>query len=250
MTVSTRVVKLFLGQQEGRAYVPLDNGLRLQILPDISFLPQCQKHHFAAFIQDSALLIVWDDNAADLLKRTKGIEDQLMSMVWNSETDNDDSSGAAPGGRPQKPRASVHIREFTNNPDGLDEKMLEPPRRIVFIQSILTALTLILVVTAIGNGVRRMVVEIEVDHNYLRLALLVVAPLQIWLALVCPQRRQAFTILADRFSVLHAVFSNRICSNYWSNQPDERKHKILLWNSASSPLRGSPASRHNSVSSL
>jgi len=32
--------------------------------------------------------------------------------------------------------------------------------------------------------VRRMMIEVKVEHDYLRFALLVVAPLQIWLALV------------------------------------------------------------------
>ena len=188
MTVNTRVVQLFLKQQDDRAYVPLDNGLRLQILPNITYLPQCQKHHFAAFIQDSAFLIVWDDNPTDILSRVKGIEDQLMNMVWNPDASREGTSSPGPDGKKPRATASVHIREMTGNPDEFAEKMVEPRRRIVFVQSVLTAITLILVVAAIGNGVRRMMVEVKVDHNYLRLALLVVAPLQIWLALVRPCR--------------------------------------------------------------
>ena len=66
MTVNTRVIKLFLHSND-KAYVPLKGGLRLQVLPDISYLPRCQKHQFAAFIADRGLLIVWDDEPRHLL---------------------------------------------------------------------------------------------------------------------------------------------------------------------------------------
>lgn len=180
MTVNTRVIQLFL-RQEGRAYVPLENGLRLQTLPDFSFLPQCQKHHFAAFIQDPAVLVVWDDQPTHILSRVKNIEDQLMSMIWNDSAEVDGILNR---------QTSVHIQDINNDADGHDEKMLEKPRRTVFLQSVLTAITLILVIIAIGNGLRRMIIEVKVDHNYFRLALLVVAPLQIWLALVSPYQPQ------------------------------------------------------------
>ncbi len=182
MTVNTRVIQLFLRQEDDQAYVPIDNGLRLQILPNITFLPQCQKHHFAAFIQDSALLVVWDDNPTEILSRVKSIENQLMNLVWNPNSE--EEAGSNSDSKTPKLGANVRVREMTGNPDELDAKMAQPRRRNVFVQSVLTAITLILVVAAIGNGVRRMMVEVKVDQNFLRLALLVVAPLQIWLALV------------------------------------------------------------------
>jgi hypothetical protein len=188
VTVNTRVVQLFL-RQEGRAYVPLENGLRLQTLPDFSFLPQCQKHHFAAFIQDPAMLVVWDDQPTHILSRIKNIEDQLMSMIWNDSTEADGRQSPSPRNISNR-QTNVHTHNVNNDADEHNEKMLEKPRRTVFVQSVLTAITLILVITAIGNGLRRMTIEVKVDHNYFRLALLVVAPLQIWLALVSPYQPQ------------------------------------------------------------
>lgn len=185
MTVSTRLVQLFLRQQQDTAFVPLDNGLRLQVLPDISYLPGCQKHHFAAFIQDSDMLVVWDDEPTHIITRIKDIEENLMSMIWNSTGEGSGRKSPVPVSKLPKPRTNVDVREVTDSSDEFDEKMVEPPRKIVFVQSVLTALTLILVIAAIGNGVRRMLIEVKIDNNYLRLALLVVAPLQIWLALVC-----------------------------------------------------------------
>ena len=182
MTVNTRVVQLFL-RREDRAYVPLENGLRLQILPNFSFLPQCQKHHFAAFIQDSSVLVVWDDQPTHILGHIKEIEGQLMSMIWNDSAENDERLSPGPGGD-SKRQADIQIQDVNGDAVEGNDKTSEGPRKIVFIQSLLTAITLILIIAAIGTGVRRMMIEVKVDHNYLRLALLIVVPLQVWLALV------------------------------------------------------------------
>ena len=248
MTVSTRVVQLFL-RQEGRAYVPLENGLRLQTLPDFSFLPQCQKHHFAAFIQDPAMLVVWDDQPTHILSRVKNIEEQLMSMIWNDSAEADGILSPSPRNISNR-QTSVHIQDVNNDADGHNEKMLEKPRRIVFLQSVLTAITLILVITAIGNGLRRMIIEVKVDHNYFRLALLVVAPLQIWLALVTPYQQQSSKPVTDISSVLYAVSSNWSCTNDWTHQSDECEHQVLFWCGAASTIRFSLATCHYPMPSI
>jgi hypothetical protein len=182
MTVNTRVVQLFL-RKEHKAYVSLEDGLRLQILPSISFLPQCQKHHFAAFIQDSAVLVVWDDQPRDILSRVQGIEDQLMRMIWNNSTDNDERLSPGPTGEPNR-QTIGSIPHVNHDAIEHNEKMSENPRKTVLVQPILTSVTIVLIIAAMGTGVRRMMIEVKVEHDYLRLALLVVAPLQVWLALV------------------------------------------------------------------
>jgi hypothetical protein len=234
MTVNTRVVQLFL-RQEDRAYVPLENGLRLQILPDVSFLPQCQKHHFAAFIQDSAVLVVWDDQPTHILSRVKDIEDQLMSMIWNDFAYDDGRLVQGPSGKLARQNMD-HIPEVDVEAGEHNEKMLEEPRKTVLVQSILAAITLILVIAAIGTGVRRMMIEVKVDHNYLRLALLVVAPLQIWLALVSQYQSRLRKPVTNIPSVLHAISGNWFCTNAWTYQSDECKHQVLLWCGAASAI--------------
>src|ERR1700761_313358 len=94
MTVSTGVVKLFL-QDETLVHMPLDSGLRLQILPNIAALPQCQKHQFAAFVRTYNVLVVWDDDPNHILKRVQSIEDQLIRMVWKLELDDEESAPQA-----------------------------------------------------------------------------------------------------------------------------------------------------------
>ncbi|KAK5192574.1 hypothetical protein LTR99_009673 [Exophiala xenobiotica] len=177
MTVNTRIIKLFL-QDETLTYVPLESGLRLQILPSVSQLPECQKHHYAAFIQDYQILVVWDDDPNHVLKRVQSIEDQLISMVWKEEMNDDES--AAPVGSAMPSTTDLNTGDWSAD---LEKTLVIPSRRIVLIQPVLTAVTLILLVSAIGSGWRQIAIEIKVDKNWMRLAFLLVVPLQCWLAL-------------------------------------------------------------------
>lgn len=179
MTVNTRVIKLFLRRQ-ALPYVPLSNGLRLQILPNITFLPNCQKHHFAAFIQDSSILVVWDDEPQHLLVRARMIEQQLMAMIWSTEASPYDEKM----NRSQSMLGAETPYNASDNGIVGGEEQKEKPRKLVLIQAMLCAVTLALLITAIGSGWRQIGIELLVDNQMLRLAFAVVVPFQCWLALV------------------------------------------------------------------
>lgn len=61
MTINSRVVKTFLAWSPDALDVPLKNGLRVQVLPNMEELPRARKAQSAAFIASEGLLIVWDD---------------------------------------------------------------------------------------------------------------------------------------------------------------------------------------------
>lgn len=166
-------------------YIPLDNGLRIQVLPNVTYIPECQKHHFAAFIQEPSILVVWDDDANHLLDRAQNIEDQLMSMIWNGEEEGNEKVSTAAPSKAVSRAPSVFTKEVFGSEDGdAEESLPEPPRKIVLIQPVLTAITLVLILAAIGAGWRQVALEIMVDKSYLRLGFVIVVPIQIWLALV------------------------------------------------------------------
>ena len=175
MTINTRVIKVFLTRAD-MAYVPLKEGLRLQILPNITYLPSCQKHHFAAFIADSQLLIVWDDEPKHLLKRIKSIEDQLVEMIWEADEPNsvmdEKNSGIMTDAIP------------VDSTSDLEENLQQSPRKLMLVQSVLSAFTLALLISAIFAGWRNVAQEIAIDGSYLRVAFAAVTPLQAWLCLV------------------------------------------------------------------
>ncbi|CAK3736195.1 hypothetical protein CB0940_11695 [Lecanosticta acicola] len=174
MTVNTRVIKLFLHNNQ-RPYVPLKNGLRLQVLPDISYLPRCQKHQFAAFIADRGLLVVWDDEPRHLLDRAHKIEKALMEMIWDDATSDDYD---------EKKDGNFTVNEVSaDDDDAVERGTIEEPRRVVLWQAVLSGFTLLLTFFCLGTGFKAVAVETIIDHNYIRLAFILVVPLQCWLAL-------------------------------------------------------------------
>ncbi|KAG4428687.1 hypothetical protein IFR05_015830 [Cadophora sp. M221] len=175
MTVNSRVIKTFLQWSPDAVDVPLLNGLRIQILPTIEDLPRARKHQFAAFVASEALLVVWDDDALHLVERAKLIESELMELVWkNGPSDGDDG---------EKKDPNIAIYE-------IDEESGEiiPEKRALHLQNtVLVAMTLILVITFLGAGARQLAIEVEVDGSYIRLALLALTPVQIFFTLFFSQ---------------------------------------------------------------
>ncbi|KEQ76517.1 hypothetical protein M436DRAFT_69500 [Aureobasidium namibiae CBS 147.97] len=173
MTVNTRVIKLFLHGND-RAFIPLKSGLRLQVLPDMSYLPRCAKHQFAAFIADRGILVVWDDDPRHLVKRATDIENALMKMVWKQESEEEEVSE-------KEKQAEVNIDEL--GADSEEAGALEKPRRIVLTQAITGALTLCLMIVVMGTGWRKIALEIATDGSYIRIAFVLCILPQMWLSL-------------------------------------------------------------------
>lgn len=169
MTVNSRVIKTFLQWSPDAVDVPLLNGLRIQILPTIEDLPRARKHQFAAFVASEALLVVWDDEALHLVQRAKQIESELMELVWKTgETEEED-----------KKDTNVGVYE-------IDEESGEivPEKRGLHLQNtVLVALTLMLIMTTLGAGARQLAIETDSDGTFLRLALLALTPVQIFFTL-------------------------------------------------------------------
>ena len=174
MTVNSRVIKTFLAWSPDAVDVPLINGLRVQILPTIEDIPRARKHQFAAFIASEALLVVWDDDPSHLLERGKTIEAELMQLVWQTgeATEEDDTN------EKKVPR----VTEFE-----IDEEsgqIIPEKRSTNLMNTILVGFTLIIVVVMLGAGFRAVVIETVVDKNYIRMAFVLLTPVQVFFTLV------------------------------------------------------------------
>ncbi|KAF2154980.1 hypothetical protein K461DRAFT_105444 [Myriangium duriaei CBS 260.36] len=218
MTVNTRVIKLFLHNND-KAFVPLKGGLRLQVLPDMTYLPRCQKHQFSAFIADRGILVVWDDEPKQLLNRAENIEKALMAMIWNegeSESEDGDDENK------EKKESEETIEEVASE-DGEDDgkpkkkKLNYTPRRPILLQPSMTALTLFATTIAIGSGYRSIAVEIANDGNWTRLLFVLAAPAQVWLGLFFFQA--CVGNLAQLFGPISQMNTN---SKYYSGVPPKR----------------------------
>lgn len=186
MTVKTAVVQTFL-KEYNLPFVPLNNGLQLQVLPNIGGLSKCKKHHYAAFIKDVGMLVVWEDQAQDLVHRVEKIEGHLVEMLWTLEDSRQELEDVIETREklsrsvPQSPTMAVETKEISGSDINSEELAREPPRPTMLYQAFLVAIAGCLVIFTLGIGWRRLAIQCKIDKTYLRLALLACTPLQIWI---------------------------------------------------------------------
>ncbi|KAJ2993300.1 hypothetical protein NUW58_g1885 [Xylaria curta] len=209
MTINTRVINVILASRRSTyEYIPLPDGLRLQVLPSMRELPRCQKHHFAAFIQDLQIMVVWDDEPKKVLARAEALERQLMRMIWGA---GDEEEEEGEGEKPEKaPEVDVTPVDLEAAADGSD-------RRVKLTSALTVALTVALAITTLGIGYRSLAFEIATDGSYVRLALIVVSPLQLWVGYFFFQ-----TIIINFFEIFGPISAVNQNSKYYSGAPPKR----------------------------
>lgn len=181
MTVNSRVIKTFLAWAPEAIDVPLMNGLRVQVLPTISDLHRARKYQFAAFIASDSLLVVWDDNPSNVVKRAATIENELMQLVWRT-------------GEAGEEDETINEKDKSIAIDLELGELFPEIRPTNFLNTILVAFTLIIVVTLLGLACRSLATEIAIDGSYLRLAFLLLVPVQIFFTLVSRVRSVRYPV--------------------------------------------------------
>ncbi len=142
----------------------------------------------AALVREQAMLIIWGDSPESCVERAREVQEQMMQPFIDA-MDEIPEEQAEP---PTKKEPVISVSEVSSEThadsdsaaNANEESMTEPPRKPVLIQATLTGATLFLIIAALGAGWKNIVVELMVDHSYIRLAFIFVVPLQIWLALV------------------------------------------------------------------
>ncbi|CAI6096655.1 unnamed protein product [Clonostachys chloroleuca] len=212
MTVNSRVIRTFLQFSPEAVDVPLMNGLRVQILPTIEDLVRARKHQFAAFVASEGLLVVWDDDALHLVPRAKAIESELMELVWKSgdiEEESDEKNGGVE-------TEAVEIDEESGE--------IKPDQRPIHLQnSILVAITLALVITALGAAWRQLAIEVSIDNDFTRLGLVALFPVQVFFTLFFAQ--VIVGCLAQIFGPIRQLTIN---SKFYSARPPRRLQSDVL----------------------
>ncbi|KAH9906612.1 glycosyl transferase family group 2-domain-containing protein [Xylariomycetidae sp. FL2044] len=215
MTVNTRVINVIIGlNSNAYDYIPLSNDLRLQVLPTMSELPKCQKHHFAAFIQSLQILVVWGDEPKEVLARAALIERQLINMFWNSakpKAKNKIEEGGEKGKGVEVNVEAVDLEAGKSKIDWRKNKLTNP---------LCVGLTLILCLTCMALGAKKLAFEVAVDGDYTRLALLVVIPIEIWVAMFFFQ-----IIIVNLFQVFGPISAVDQNSRYYSGKPPKRLNR-------------------------
>ena len=142
-------------------------------MPTVSDLCRARKHQFAAFIADEGLLVVWDDDAMQVMERARSIERELMQLVWSS---------GQPVEEEESEKKGPQVREVELDPES--GEIVPENRPTHLLNTILVSIVLTLIVTTLGAGFRQIAIEIAVDHGWIRLAFLALTPVQIFFTLV------------------------------------------------------------------
>lgn len=207
MTVNTRVINVLLSARRTTyEYIPLPDGLRLQVLPTMQDLPRCQKHHFAAFIQDTQILVVWDDEPKRVLARAEALERQLMKMIWGTGDEDEEEENEKGGDK-------ANVIEVGVSAIDLEAALQDEQRKTKLTSPLIVAMTLALCISCTGLGARALAFEIATDGSYTRLALLACVPAQIFVALFFFQ-----TIIVNLFEIFGPISAVEKNSKFYSGQ--------------------------------
>jgi hypothetical protein len=182
----------------------------------VAHLSGCKKHHFGAFIKDQQLLVVWDDDPRSVLGRAENIVNSLVQMIWEQT---ESAIGSDKPGEDHH-NADTHRRHVTASE--LESGVTSDKRPTLLINSIMVALTIALLITALGFGWRNLAQEVSIDNNYTRLALLAVSPCQIFVSLFFMQ-----TIVVNIGQILGPINQLHINSKFYSGKPPPRLDRNL-----------------------
>ncbi|KAK4453763.1 glycosyl transferase family group 2-domain-containing protein [Podospora aff. communis PSN243] len=220
MTVNTPVVRALLGSitQTNLGFVPLPDGLQVQILPTMDGLPRCQRHHFAAFIEDARLLVVWDDDPEKLLARVQNLEQRFIEIIWGKGDNEEDEEAVTDEKKAKVPMQSIHELDLT--PEELEEALAKDTRPVKLMSAFMVALTMTLSITCLGLGWRALAYQCAVDGTYIRLALVAVGPVQFFLSMFFFQ-----TIIGNFFQLFGPNSHMASNSKYYSGKPPPRLNR-------------------------
>ncbi|WYZ40512.1 hypothetical protein EsH8_IV_000853 [Colletotrichum jinshuiense] len=214
MTVNTPVIQSIIhgimNASEPMDSIPLSGGLQLQVLQRMTDLPRCQKHHFAAFVLDPPLLIVWDDDANRVNARAENLEHMIISYIWRNENGEEEE-----GDEKNEKHTAVTVEELS--PAALEEALKAEVRPVRLTSSIIVALALGLSVTCMGLGYRNLALQSAVDGSFIRWALVVVTPLTIFISLFF-----FLSIAGNVFQIFGPISSVHTNSRNYSGKPPRR----------------------------
>ena len=182
VTISTEVITLFLSSHDA-TFIPLPNGLRLQVLPNMAALPTCQKHQSAAFIADRGCLVLWADDPREILERASKLVNEIVMLIWEDglEDELNDKKGEVIVSSVEKDSASSDM--------DVEHGFIPSIRRRVAWQPLTVGATMTLLFLSTGTGYGQIVEEIYYDRSYARLLLILVMPMQLWVSLVSREPR-------------------------------------------------------------
>lgn len=183
MTIYSPVIKSYLDNFPNSTELPLLNGLAVQISRNIVTLATARTNQFAAVVASESLLIVWDDDAVNMLSRAKTIEWELMQLLWNTNPF-ESKRGSRFNSKVDLALTEKEVGSDTSEIDIESEGIA--PRPTIFINTVLVSISLMCIIATLGLGLRQLVIELLIEIGaptvgspYIRFAFLALTP--IWM---------------------------------------------------------------------
>ncbi|ODO03115.1 hypothetical protein I350_05960 [Cryptococcus amylolentus CBS 6273] len=223
----------------------IDENTRIQILDSIELLARARKHQYAAFIRSERALCVWADDVDMIVAAAETLEESLVHFVWRGEAENakhnqdllldvEKRKGSPPqwdGVRePEKPELvgptisalediTLAYHNETGDEDPSVHRMKDywRERPVMLIAPLSDALSLILVMTLIGLGLRTLVKEYALDGKTTRFSLIIFTP-----PLFCIASYACMCVIGSIFQILGPIRQVTQKSRYFSGIAPKR----------------------------
>lgn len=212
ITVNSRVVRSYLSWQPNSTDIPLADGLKIQILPSMDYLNRARKHQYAAVVAAEGLLVVWDDDCNNIIPRAGHIINELTRLIWETP----DAAQAIHEKRVLGATTIEVVEEKSRTP-------VQPERATHLQNSILVGFTCFIVTVMVGTAFRQVAIEMAVDRQYIRMAFILLTPVQIFFTLFFSQ-----VVVGCLAQLLGPVKQMKTNSRYYSAITPPRIPKAAL----------------------
>jgi hypothetical protein len=173
----------------------IDVNTRIQVLEEVSHLAGARKHQCAAFIRSENCLIVWTDEVETVIQSAEALEQRMIHYVWagrHKETKLADEMMSSPpaignaeqsfAGGDSDEKDVGRMEEDVGREKG--EWSQHDRRPVMLYAPLVSGLAIILNCVFVSSGMRNLIKEALLDHNYTRFALMATVPFGFLLATV------------------------------------------------------------------
>ncbi|KAF8841492.1 hypothetical protein BDN67DRAFT_1010564 [Paxillus ammoniavirescens] len=182
----------------------VDANTRIQIIDTMVLLPQADKEQNAAFIRDERVLVVWSESLDTIIPIARDFEDRLIRLLWRNrppptlsrapsvpgsmsglshshmgtpKTQEKSVESSSPGSAPQKFKRTWYGCKVPLSSSEIEKGSREPLKRPTMLYAPLyNGLAAGLAAVFMGNGIKIVLQEYELDQNYMHFVLLVLVP--------------------------------------------------------------------------
>ena len=171
MTVHSTVIRAYIESLPDALEMPMLNGLAVQIVPTVEALARARTNQCAAVITSEALLVVWDDDAVNMLTRAKTIEWEVMQLFWTNDPFKTPIISMAPSKAASKTGSKIDLtvvaEKQTTDLDSL-EAAVPKPRPTILTNTCLVSISLFAIIAVLGLGLQRLVVEYRIEQGFVK----------------------------------------------------------------------------------